>query len=58
MKPQVLFELNEGKPAAWLQRIKFTRSIKTRGRPKRFITWANCLVWNPELFEPREMNDE
>ena len=54
MKPQVLFELTkQGSPVAWIQRLAFTRRIKTKGRPKQFVTWVNCLIWKPELFEPK-----
>ena len=60
MKPQVLFELtNLHKPLAWMGDLKFTRVVM-RGTAKKYTykTMLKCLIWNPELFEPREMNDE
>lgn len=59
MKPGVLFELkNIGKPLAWFQIILFTYRIKSQVPPGPLegAVWKNCLIWKPELFEPRKRN--
>ena len=61
MKPGVLFELkNIGRPLAWIERVRFLSVTRHR--------WGNgfyqsvkykdpkdrvCLIWKPELFEPK-----
>ena len=55
MKPQVLFELTKlGIPVAWIKKVKWISIItKPHGTFIVLDKEPDCLIWKPELFQPK-----
>ena len=43
------------KPIAWIGNVKFIRKIPRGGKqpPQELVHKIKCLIWKPELFEPK-----